>query len=195
MLKQAYIYPISERDKHLGLYNPYLNDFIKSEKDKIIFVNEKNPSNSGILDIIKYIFRIDLIFLNWIENVPERKGGIIQTFFVFFILLMAKIFDFKIIWTMHNKMSHSKEQEYWKKLIFKNMLKYSDIILTHSSEGISYGEEIVPGSGKKIHFYHHPIKDRRLPKKLTKEYDLLIWGTISPYKGIDKFLEELELVS
>ena len=90
---------------------------------------------------------------------------------------------------MHNKLSHSLEHEYWKKVIFKKMLKYSDIILTHSNEGITYGNEIVPGSEKKIHFFHHPIKDKRLSEKLSKEYDLLIWGTISPYKGIDKFLE------
>jgi glycosyltransferase involved in cell wall biosynthesis len=48
---------------------------------------------------------------------------------------------------------------------------------------------VVKDSGKKIHYFPHPVKNRRPEKNHEKEYDLLIWGTISPYKGIDKFLE------
>lgn len=188
-MKQAYIYPISGRDNHLGLHNPYINDFINYFGKDLVFVNRNNPSNSGILDIIKYLFKIDFIFLNWIENIPERKAGILQTILLILLLPSTKILGIKIIWTMHNKLSHSKEKHYLKKLIFKKMLKYSDIILTHSSEGIIYGEEMLTGSRIKIHYYPHPIKDRRLSSHMAKKYDLIIWGTISPYKGIDKFLE------
>ena len=125
-MKRAYIYPISGRDKHLGLYNPYLDDLIKSFSGKIDFVNANDPSQSGIFNIFKYIFRINYIFLNWIENIPERKGGTIQTTFVLVILTLARIFNIKIIWTMHNKLSHSKDSYTQKYRIFKNLLKKAE---------------------------------------------------------------------
>lgn len=188
-MKNSYIYPLSSRDSTLGLYNPYIDDLIESCGRFINFINYEQPSKIGIFDILRYIFKLDYIFFNWIEKLPENKAGKIQTIFLIMIFPIFKILKIKIVWTMHNKLSHSLEHEYWKKVIFKKMLKYSDIILTHSSEGITYGNEIVTGSEKKIHFFHHPIKDKRLSKKLTKENDLLVWGTISPYKGVDKFLE------
>lgn len=188
-MKNSYIYPLSSRDSNLGLYNPYIDDFIKSLSKFLNFVNYEQPTKIGIFDILRLIFKLDYIFFNWIEKLPENKGGKIQTMFLIMMLPIFRMFKIKIIWTMHNKLSHSLEHEFWKKVVFKKMLKYSDIILTHSSEGITYGKNIVPGSAKKINFFHHPLKDRRLSKKLSKEYDLLVWGTISPYKGIDKFLE------
>lgn len=183
---------MSSRDPNLGLYNPYIDDLIQSCSKYINFINLDKPSKIGIFDIIKYIARIDYIFFNWIEKLPENKGGRVQSLVLVLLLPILKIFSVKIVWTMHNKLSHSLEHVYWKKLLFKKMLKYSNIILTHSSEGITYGETIVQGAGKKIHYYPHPIKDRRLVSHLKKQYDLLIWGTISPYKGIDKFLEYIE---
>lgn len=190
-MKKAYIYPISGRDKHLGRYNPYLDDLIISFTGKIDFVNTNDPSQSGIFNIIKYIFRINYIFLNWIENIPERKGGFIQTAFVLGLLTLAKSFKIKIIWTMHNKLSHSKDSSIQKNRIFKKLLKNVDLIITHSSSGIAFGEEYFPGSSARIKYIPHPVKDRRLSVIAEKKQDILIWGTIAPYKGVDKFLEYL----
>jgi len=188
-LKKAYIYPLSSRDKTLGLYNPYIDDLIRSFSNFTRFENYDNPAKTGILDIFRYIKQIDYIFFNWIEKLPENKGGKIQTLILFIILHLLKFRKVKIVWTMHNKLSHTIDHAYWKKLVFRKMLKNSDIILTHSVEGVKYGEHMVKGSGRKIHYFPHPVKDRRPEKNQEKEYDLLIWGTISPYKGIDKFLE------
>ena len=188
-MKNSYIYPFSSRDSNLGLYNPYIDDLIQSCNKFNNFLNYNKPSKIGIFDTIKYISRIDYIFFNWIEKLPENKGGKAQTLILIALLPIFKFFRIKVVWTMHNKLSHSLEHVYWKKLIFKKMLKYSDVILTHSNEGVKYGEEMVKGSGKKIYYFPHPIKDRRLENNHKKDYDLLIWGTISPYKGIDKFLE------
>jgi len=66
------------------------------------------------------------------------------------------------------------------------------MILTHSSEGINYAKEILPGSEKKVNYFPHPVKDRRASKKHNIRYDILIWGTISPYKGIDEYLNFLK---
>lgn len=190
-MKRAYLYPISDRDKHLGLYNPYTDDFISSVKKEVIVVNEQDGSNTGLFNLIKYIFKIDYIFLNWIENLPERKGGALQTKFLYFIFYLSRILNIRIIWTMHNKLSHSKDHYDQKERIFRFVLKHSDQVITHSNAGRSFGDTIVAGSSSRIKYMPHPVKDRRLKEGAGKKYDILIWGTIAPYKGIDKFLDFL----
>ena len=141
------------------------------------------------MDILRYLFRVQVIFLHWVEKVPERKGGLLQTLVLFFILYASGIFRYKVIWTMHNKFTHSGENQKLTELIFKTLLKKSYLVLTHSSQGIVFGESLVPGSSKKIIYFPHPVKDRRPTKLQEKDTDILIWGTISPYKGIKKFLD------
>lgn len=189
MKKRIYIYPHSSRDKNLGLYNPYIDDLIHSFSEYYTFVNLESPSKTGILDILKYLTKIDYIIFHWIEKLPELKGGFLQTVFLFCLFPILKLFKVKVIWTMHNKLSHSGKSPRLTKAIFKLMLRKSDLILTHSNEGIDFGDQMVHGSVHFTYYLPHPVKDRRLNLSLEKEYDILIWGTISPYKGIDKFLE------
>jgi len=142
-------------------YNPYIDDTIASLEKYYRVINNENPSDKGIFDLLKYIFKIDYLFLNWIENLPERKAGRIQTLFFLAILPILKLLGVKIVWTMHNKLSHSKDHLFLKKLIFKGLLNNAEIILTHSSEGVAYGENIKKGCGQRIHYFPHPVKDRR----------------------------------
>lgn len=90
---------------------------------------------------------------------------------------------------MHNKLSHSKKHEWLKKIIFRRLIKNSDYIITHSSEGIDYAAGIEPRIKDRIYYWPHPVKDRR--KQTQEEYkiDILIWGTLAPYKGILEFLQ------
>lgn len=192
MAKKIYIYPLSSKDENLGLFNPYIDDLINSFSKFYEFVNKDRPSNFGIFDLLKYLGKTDYILFNWIEKLPTNRGGIIQTFFLYLIISFTKLLGTKIIWIMHNKISHSDEHIYLKRKIFRLMLKKADVIITHSSEGINYAKEILPGSEIKVHYFPHPVKNRRDSRKHKFNYDILIWGTISPYKGIDKYLSFLK---
>ncbi len=192
-MKRAYLYPISGRNDQLGLYNPYIDDFIASLKGSVKVVNENDKSMSGVFNLAKYLFRIDMVFFNWIENIPDRKGGTYQVYFLYLAIFLAKLLKIKVVWTMHNKLSHTKENYTKKNKVFQFMLKYSDIILTHSSAGITFGEELNKDSRERIRYLPHPLKDRRDTSQGGKIFDILIWGTIAPYKGIDKFLEFIHI--
>ena len=189
-LYKAYLYPITNR-LNTGIYNPYLDNFMTSLADRIDFVNKKYASNTGILNILRFLPKIQFVFLNWIENLPEKKAGLLQTVFLFILLYMKKIFGLKIIWTLHNKVSHSENKLFLKKVIFKQVLKKSDLIITHSKEGIQYAENFHKGISEKIFLFPHPIVSQPVQAKYNKEYDILVWGTIAPYKGILEFLEYL----
>jgi beta-1,4-mannosyltransferase len=192
---KAYMYPISSRGKS-SVYNPYIDNFMQYTSEFIDYLNRTNPSNKGFLDIAKYIFNIDVIFLNWIENVPDRKGGIMQFLAIFTILKLKNLFKIKIVWTIHNKISHSTNMMFLKKYLFKELLKKSDLLITHSKEGISFAESMIKGCSNKVFYYPHPILkyigDEKDNSNANKEYDVLIWGTMVPYKGIHLFLENLK---
>jgi len=186
-MKKAYIYPVSKRIQN-AIPNPYIFNFINSLRNYFDFVNRNNPSKSGILNLIGFINKIDYLFLNWIEELPDNKAGYFQTFIFILIIYYCRLTNKKIIWTIHNKQTHYKKNLLIKKYILKLLLKKSDFILTHSSEGLQYASQL---SERKlnIRFFHHPLEDNPKGNRETKkDIDILIWGTILRYKGIDKFL-------
>ena len=191
-MKKIYIYPISSRAENIGFNNPYIDDLIKSLGHYYEIINKDKPSRYGIFDFLKYIGKTNYFFFNWIEKLPENKGGTVQVIFLLLLFPIIKLFNIKVVWTMHNKLAHSTEHIFLKKVIFKTMLRKANFIFTHSNEGSSYGTSINHRSGEKIHYLPHPVKDRRIKVKEPLMNDILIWGTISPFKGIDKFLEYLK---
>jgi glycosyltransferase involved in cell wall biosynthesis len=188
-VKRIYVYPnVVLRDK--SLYNPYIKDLMDGLADHFIIVNPE-PSSKGILHLFSKITKTDYYYLNWIENLPERKGGLLQTsLFIVFVFLL-KILGKKIIWTMHNKYSHSKRRMKLKRYLSRFMIRHSDYIVTHSSEGIRFAERISPKVESRIIYLPHPVKDYNVTRKEEPEIDILIWGLIAPYKGIDVFLDLL----
>jgi len=191
MKKKIYIYPNTARTENT-IPNPYLTNLVNSLKKYYTFVNINHPSSIGIFDIIKYYRKLDYLMLNWIGNLPDNKSGLSQSIFLVVLLLITKTTKKSVIWTIHNKISHSESKLLIKKIIFKLMILLSDYIITHSKEGIEYLAELSPNKIYKVTYYPHPVNKLQIIKSKTIKYDILIWGTIIIYKGIDKFLEFLD---
>lgn len=186
-MKNAYIYPNSVKKKEAK--NPYINDFVASLTPYFIFLNQSKHSNSGIFDLFKYINKTDLIFFHWIEDIPDKRGGYFQTMAFYILMLIIKIKKIKIVYTLHNKESHYITKRIPKQLIKKTILKYSDYIICHASEGL----KITRKKNVKIKYIPHPFKEfSKNNDSVDKLYDILIWGSIRPYKGIDEYLKYLE---
>ena len=137
MKKNIYLYPHSARGKDV-VPNPYLKNMVKSMQKYYTFVNINHPSNTGIFDILKYYLKLDYLMLNWIENLPDKKNGLLQSVFFIILLLITGVTKKKVIWTMHNKISHDKKYFVIKKLLFKLLISHCDYVITHSKEGIEY---------------------------------------------------------
>ncbi len=189
-MKKAYIYPISGRDS-TGVYNPYINNFVKSFSKYFDFVNVNHPSYSGILDIRKYLGKIDCVFFHWIENVVDKKGGYFQMMFLISLFYYFKLKGIKTVLTVHNRISHEGTNLKVKSKLIKFLLRNCDYLIVHAKEGIGFAREFSGRDDLKIIFRHHPVTNEFLPASPDKVIDILIWGRISPYKGIDKFLELL----
>ncbi len=189
ILKNAYLYPVSARFKKEH-HNPYLESFMNSVEEDFVFLNRNSPSNKGLFDIFKYLRKIDYVFFHWAENICERKFGLMQTFLLFILLPVLKLKRVNIIYTVHNKVSHTNNHYKLKKLISKTLIKYSTCIITHAKDGIPFINSLVKKKNN-IVFFPHPVMDERPFPDVKKDIDVLIWGSIAPYKGIHNFLEQI----
>lgn len=185
-----YIFPtLSSR----GSLNPYIEDFCKALLCKAKVVNAERRTGSATFDLLKSIFEADVYIFNWIENTPFKKLGFLQSLiFILFIFPILKIRGAKIYWVFHNFTSH-QGNSFFANAIASIMKRYSDTIITHSKEALEYLNFNTPAKVKKV-FVNHPIKGGRVLKRGEKKYDILIWGSIEPYKGILEFLRFLESI-
>lgn len=187
-MKNIYLYPITGR-YNSGVSNPYIDHLAESLSGPYQIVNRNFPSSKGIMDVVKYLKNTDILYLNWIENLPDRHGGYFQSLFFFLLCGYCRITRKKIVWTLHNKRSHSGNNRFLKNLLFRYMLVRSDLVITHAEEGL----ELVPGRTGKV-FIPHPVtmSGSPVPSQEEKAYDIIIWGTIALYKGVDTFLRFLK---
>lgn len=183
----VYFYPNSLNTDGL-VPNPYVKNLRNALLQNFNIINLNKPSGNGIIDILKYVSRIDYVYLNWIEDIPDKRGGVIQ--FILFVLLIPffKIKKVKIIWTLHNKESHYHTNLLQKKILMNLLIKHADFILTHSSEGLRFLKNNGRSNNKKSIYLPHPVMAKDIVSEINKEYDIFIWGSIKDYKGIDKFL-------
>ncbi len=187
MKKKVYLYP-----KVYPAENPYILNLEKSISPRFEIIN-KEFNSSGVIDLFRFLFKTDVYYFNWIENLDSRRYGKLQICIFVIFLLLARNLGKKIVWTLHNKHSHENENSRWSDFMYLLMFKYSDFIITHSGEGIVFSNENFPQYSKKVRYLVHPV--RQLPAThVQKElkYDLFIWGTIWPYKGIIEFLKFLK---
>lgn len=187
-MKRIYMYPKNDYET-LESPNPYVQhvEAVLQEKHRII--NER-PNSIGVMEFFLYLFRADIFFFNWIEDVSVKRFGKIQAVLLPVFLFFARISGKKIIWVLHNLYSHEESNRAWTRYAFDLMIRRSDLILTHSQEGLRFLDEKFPAYRAKAIYLVHPVEEMMKRESAgEKSYDLFIWGTIHPYKGVIEFLE------
>lgn len=185
---KCYFYPNSSKQTQSEV-NPYTSMMTEGLENAFRVVNKESPTGKGFFDFLRYAIGVDFLFANWIEELPDKKYGFIQSFLFIFIIKIRKLLGFKFVWVMHNKSTHDRANARAKKILYSFIVKNNDLILTHSSEGIKNATQNYGHNGKNIVFLHHPVGTRKAynPDQ-PKAYDVLIWGKISAYKGIKEFV-------
>ncbi|WP_321438993.1 glycosyltransferase [uncultured Bacteroides sp.] len=174
--------------------NPYIQDFIQSlnqtENIKVINAPHKNPLKS----LLYPKNQGDCFIFHWIETTPERPHGILQTITAILLIIYLRLIGKKIVWFLHNKEPHSPRYYKLEKGMMRFMAHISHLIITHSKEGIKVVQELTPKAVHKTVFMHHPTKNRMgiITPNPVKKYQLLIWGSISKYKGVLEFVRFVE---
>ncbi len=134
------------------------------------------------------MFSADVMILNWPEDILHLRFGILQLFTSFITLTLFKVKGGKIVWICHNKDSHKKQFEQLRKIARLFYTEISDVIIVLSNDALNYFLK----QKNKTYFLNHPVYSN--PALLKEDeyselYDVLIWGRISPYKGLNEFIE------
>lgn len=178
--KTVYLYPFTKATLRQG-GNTYIPNVMQHLGRHYRIANTQ--TNRGLLDVLLKMPKCDVLYFNWIEDVADKKFGALQVGLLALILAFAKMTNKKIVWFLHNNLSHRKKNLWLKKRVVALMKHFSDIVLSHSREAK------VDGLKQNIQVFDHPIDDYYPIMPATRfAYDLLIWGTVSPYKGVSEFL-------
>lgn len=187
-MRRFYIYPKLDPTK-LVSPNPYVKNLEKALESDYNIVN-KYPIKYGIFELYRFFFRTDIYLFNWIEDLPSKRCGKIQSSLFILFLWIASFFGKRIVWVMHNIYSHTNMDHAWTKYLFRLMIKQSSVIITHSLEGVHFIENSFPEALTKVSYVIHPMDVLRInSNENSKQYDLLIWGTVHKYKGVVDFLQ------
>ena len=165
----------------MGSQNPYI-DYLKQALDENGFEVDSSVAHSAFPDLLRKGLFADTVILNWIENLPSRRFGILQTILLMAWLPLLKIFRVKIIWIKHNKVSHTKKWFGISKRIQQTLSRQADHIIIHAADaGITDPSKtlLIPHPSNIA-----PDDILRASEQATPVIDLLIWGSLLPYKGV-----------
>lgn len=169
--------------------NPYIEDFVTALRASGIQVTN-SPHKNPLYSICFKRINCDFYFFHWIEDIANHKFGYLQALMAIVFIMRIRWHKKKIIWFLHNRESHATRHKRVRKIMIKMLAKYSSHIITHASGGMAL---IQSPLNRKVVFIDHPTKNRMeaidQSRVTPPAFDLLIWGTISRYKGVLEFLQ------
>lgn len=184
-MQKAYFYP----PKGLrGYPNPYCQHFrdALSQHYKVVY-DRRLPNLFGTLPLLLNALHCDQFFVNWLENIGYMHLAPLQYCVARIALWIIRKRGKRIVWIMHNIHPHQGENR-MSRSMQQVLFEQSDLIVAHSKEAAAFARD---KAGDKVRYICHPVGDETAaplcPVEGTKT-DVLIWGTILPYKGIVEFL-------
>jgi beta-1,4-mannosyltransferase len=183
------------------IFNPSEN---KENKYVDIFVTglknagyEVFPLDS-LLSNWRHFKSIKLVHLNWFENLDDSsEGATLKSFFRKLVALIAiRLGNKKLVWTIHNRISHEKKSGKWSNILTSLLIRWADAIVIHSEESRSILSKISPIFLKKVVHIPHPyfigVYGPILPSAALKPESpikLVFVGAIKPYKNIELLIK------
>lgn len=187
MRSRVYYYPPASQG---GYANPY-SSIYKQALGKYFEVldNENRPSFALSLSFFINAFRADVYIINWLESVVFLSLGHLQYILARLGLWIIKFRKKKIVWMFHNIHPHQGESILSRK-IQAILYDSADLVISHSQEAAAFARDKAKGQ---VMYVCHPVKPLNVkPIVTTEQSDVLIWGAIAPYKGVEELLQEVQ---
>lgn len=144
---------------------------------------------------IAHFRSIKLIHLNWFENIDD--SSYVKALFSYlkkmFVLTVISLTDKRLVWTMHNRMTHEKKTSSFSHAITKRLIRLADAIVIHSEQSRALLDHFKDLKGS-VHYIPHPdfigsygalVPSEQSDTKLK----LLFVGTVKPYKNIELLID------
>lgn len=209
---------MSDTDKTRVLFTPNWaknNPYQQMLADSVSDTCQVNMANypSGLRPFSQLITQYpdtQVIHLHWITELIQRLSwSKPQLIFQFKLLLIS--FDLwrvkrkgvKVVWTIHNKLSHQGLNQSREIAVRKRFIKLVDRVILHSQEALNAVEEFysLKFADKTSIIYHgnyenHYPTPAKIRTQLRQDYKLndktthiLYFGSIRPYKGVEILIE------
>ncbi len=169
--------------------NQYISILVQGMEEKGFEVS----SLDDFLSSSSHFQSIRLVHLNWFENLDEGSNATMWKSFFRKIsaVLLIKGGGKKLVWTMHNRLSHEKGSGILSGVLVKLLLKSVDTIVVHCSatEAILRGQKL-NYSGKILNIPHpHFIgtygPGLKVSTGSSEVLKLLFLGAVKPYKNLE----------
>lgn len=178
------------------IFNPSDNSENQYIRILVSGIEKNNFSISPLDDLFKsrsHFQSIRLVHLNWFENLDESsKGAMWKSFFRKIVALaVLKASGKKLVWTMHNRLSHEKGSGKLSNILVKLLLKNSDAVVIHCAATEAVLRESYPTFSGKILLIPHPHfvgtygPKLDLPQKPEEPLKLLFLGAVKRYKNLE----------
>ncbi len=170
------------------------NDYILRLREQLAndFTIVNQETSMGLVDILLKLHKTNVLYFNWVEDIPDRKLGYLQVLLLLLILVIAKLSRIHVVWFIHNNLSHYRKNKVGKRLVRKMMEAFADDVFSHSEEVY----ERKAGRLTNLQVKDHPIPDfKALSISQPIQYDVVVWGSVNSYKGVIDFLRYLNATS
>lgn len=178
-------------------YNPQ-NKYIGIIKDMLLDSGVRIYSFGKVFRHPRLFLRIGYFHFNWFENIVASNP--LQATFYFlrqvFKVFLLKLFQKKIVWTMHNMQPHKAKYLFYQKVLLRLIIKSAYKIVTHSRSSAAILKNNYQVSENKIAYLPHPnyinqYGEVKADKALLQDtrIHLLFVGLIKPYKNIELLID------
>ena len=177
------------------IFNPPVNPankYIAIMADPLVDSGYRVHPLYGFFSSLRHFRSIKLVHLNWFENLDDSSYAKMMTSFFrkSLVLSVIRMSNKKLVWTMHNRVSHEKNSGRLSQILTDKLVKHADAIIIHCEQSRDLLLAKYPSIGSKIHYLTHPdfigsygpIQEEKEPKAQLR---LLFLGAIKPYKNIE----------
>ncbi|WP_192347096.1 glycosyltransferase [Algoriphagus sp. Y33] len=141
---------------------------------------------------------LQLVHLNWFENLDDSsRQSMWKSYFRKLVVLAAvKFGKKKLVWTMHNRLSHEKKSGKLSRSLTRKLVSQANAIVIHSAVSEEILRSQYPTLQAKIVHIPHPdfmdVYGPMIPEdrgNRSSPLKLLFLGAIKPYKNIELLIE------
>lgn len=183
------------------IFNPIENKENQYIHILVDFLSENGFQVEKLDDLFKswsHFQSIRLVHLNWFENLDDtstRKMWI-SYFRKLVVLAAIRLSNKKLVWTMHNRLTHEKRSSKLSQRLTQKLVKQADAIVIHSAVSESILKQSYSSiSGKIVHIPHpnfidiYPTSVLNQKSSGDEKLQLLFVGAVKPYKNIELLIE------
>lgn len=181
-MSTVYFFPPAPKG---GYPNPYCVHFKQALSRYFrVLDNDNKECAVAAWGLFRHSFCADVYVLNWVENIAFHRLGWLQYAVAILALFIIAIRRKKIVWVLHNITPH-QGHDFYTKTLYRFLFKRARLVIAHSKEAERFAKRYAKGN---VVYECHPIIPIEATPADTDHCDLLIWGTIDPYKGVEEFI-------